>query len=156
MQKICRPKFLLPQQMICRAAGSFGIGEEIDPDSKHLAIFSCYKYDFKMKTNQKGVIMNDFFEIIKSEKPVLVDFFATWCGPCKMQAPILEQLKEKMGDKATILKVDIDKNEEIARQYRVMSVPTLIIFQKGEAIWRDAGLKPLNFLEGKLNEYAAK
>lgn len=100
--------------------------------------------------------MNDFFEIIKSEKPVLVDFFATWCGPCRMQAPILEQLKEKVGDKATILKIDIDKNEDIARQYRVMSVPTLIIFQKGEPVWREAGLKQLAYLEAKINEHAAK
>lgn len=97
--------------------------------------------------------MNDFFEIIKSDKPTLVDFFATWCGPCKMQAPILEQLKERIADKATIVKVDIDRNQELAARYRVQSVPTLIIFKNGEPVWREAGLKPLDFLEKKLYEH---
>lgn len=97
--------------------------------------------------------MNDFFEIIKSDKPTLVDFFATWCGPCKMQTPILEQLKDKMGDKATIVKVDIDRNQELAMRYRVQSVPTLIIFKNGEPVWREAGLKTLDFLERKLYEH---
>ncbi len=97
--------------------------------------------------------MNDFFETIKSGKPTLVDFFATWCGPCKMQSPILEQLKEKMGDKTTIVKVDIDRNQELAARYRVQSVPTLIIFKNGEPVWREAGLKPLDVLERKLHEY---
>ena len=75
--------------------------------------------------------MNDFFEIIKGTKPVLVDFFATWCGPCKMQSPILDQAKEKVGDDATIVKVDIDRNRELAMKYRVQSVPTLILFKDG-------------------------
>ncbi|MDE7135164.1 MAG: thioredoxin [Muribaculaceae bacterium] len=97
--------------------------------------------------------MNDFNQIINSDKPTLVDFFATWCGPCKMQAPILEQLKAKMGDKVTIVKVDIDRNQELAAQYRVMSVPTLMIFKNGAAVWREAGLKTEDYLEKKLYEH---
>ena len=78
--------------------------------------------------------MNDFNEIIKSNKPTLVDFYATWCGPCKMQAPILDQVKEKVGDEGTILKIDIDRNREIAERYRIMSVPTMILFKNGEPV----------------------
>ena len=84
--------------------------------------------------------MNDFNELIKSDKPVLVDFFATWCGPCKMQSPILDDVKSKVGDTATIVKVDVDKAGPIAAQYRVQSVPTLIIFKKGEPVWRASGV----------------
>ena len=72
--------------------------------------------------------MNDFNELIKSDKPTLVDFFATWCGPCRMQGPVLEDVKNKVGDAANVLKVDIDKNIELAQRYRVQSVPTLILF----------------------------
>lgn len=97
--------------------------------------------------------MNDFNEIIKSSKPTLVDFYASWCGPCKMQSPIIEQLKEKIGDEATILKVDVDKNQALAMQYRVMSIPTLMIFKGGEIVWRESGLQQLDFLEAKIKQY---
>lgn len=94
--------------------------------------------------------MNEFDKLINSDKPTLVDFFATWCGPCKMQSPILEQLKAKVGDAATIIKVDIDANAELAARYQVRSVPTLIIFKNGEPQWRASGLHQLDVLEEKL------
>lgn len=94
--------------------------------------------------------MSDFNEIIKSEKPTLVDFHATWCGPCKMQSPILDQLKNKVGDAATIVKIDVDRNPELSAKYQVRSVPTLIIFKNGEPQWRASGLQQLELLEEKL------
>ena len=97
--------------------------------------------------------MDNFDDIIKSSTPTLVDFFATWCGPCKMQAPILEQVKEKVGDKATILKVDIDRNQELAQRYRVQSVPTLILFKNGEPVWRTVGVQQANLLESKIYDH---
>ncbi|MBD5366815.1 MAG: thioredoxin [Muribaculaceae bacterium] len=97
--------------------------------------------------------MDNFDEIIKSSTPTLVDFFATWCGPCKMQAPILEQVKEKVGDKATILKVDIDRNQELAQRYRVQSVPTLILFKNGEPVWRTVGVQQADLLESKIYDH---
>lgn len=98
--------------------------------------------------------MNDFNEIIKSEKPTLVDFFATWCGPCKMQSPILEQVKQRIGDKVVIVKVDVDRNQELAAHYRVQSVPTLIMFKNGEPVWRAVGVQQAALLENKINEFA--
>lgn len=99
--------------------------------------------------------MSEFLDIIQSEKPTLVDFYATWCGPCKMQAPILEQTKNKVGDKATIVKIDIDRNPELANKYRVQSVPTLIMFKKGQAEWRAVGVQSEDTIVNKINEFAA-
>ena len=97
--------------------------------------------------------MESFDEIIKSEKPVLVDFFATWCGPCKMMHPILEELHEKVGDKARIIKIDIDKNEQLAASYNVRSVPTLMVFKNGKLEWRASGVQPAATLEQVLQQY---
>lgn len=97
--------------------------------------------------------MNDFEKLIGDTKPTLVDFFATWCGPCKMQSPILEQVKNTVGDKANIVKVDIDNNRALAQRYNVQSVPTLIMFKNGEAIWRTVGLQQADTLVGKINEH---
>lgn len=96
--------------------------------------------------------MSEFTDIIGSEKPTLVDFFATWCGPCKMQSPILEQVKNKVGDDANIIKVDIDKNQALAAQYRVQSVPTLILFVSGEPVWRAVGVQQADVLESQIYE----
>ena len=99
--------------------------------------------------------MNDFDKLIADSKPTLVDFFATWCGPCKMQAPILEDVKNKVGDAANVIKVDIDRNQALAMKYRVQSVPTLILFKNGEPVWRTVGLQQADLLEGKLREHMA-
>lgn len=93
-----------------------------------------------------------FQEIIDQDKPVLVDFFATWCGPCQTQAPILDDLKQRVGETASIIKIDVDKNQSVAAKYQVRGVPTLIIFKKGEVRWRQSGVFPADELERLLKE----
>jgi len=82
----------------------------------------------------------NFENIINSEKPVLIDFFATWCGPCKSLAPILKEVKDSLGERITILKIDVDKNEQLASKYQVRGVPTMILYQKGNQLWRESGV----------------
>ncbi len=96
--------------------------------------------------------MSTFNELINGEKPVLVDFFATWCGPCKTQAPILEDVKKRIGDAASIIKVDVDKNPQVATTYQIHGVPTLIIFKNGEIKWRESGVFSANELERLLKQ----
>lgn len=95
--------------------------------------------------------MNKFQELINADKPLLVDFFAEWCGPCKMMAPILKEVKNKLGDAVTIVKVDVDKNPDAARQFNIQGVPTLMVFQKGEVKWRQSGVVQARQLEHVLN-----
>lgn len=95
-----------------------------------------------------------FQEMIQSEKPVLVDFFAEWCGPCKMMSPILKEVKEKMGENAIIIKIDVDKNPQAANHYQVQGVPTLMIFKKGEVLWRQSGVVPKGNLISVLNQFS--
>ncbi len=94
-----------------------------------------------------------FQEIIKSEKPVLVDFSAEWCGPCKMLAPILKDVKDEIGEKASIIKIDVDKNPSAANAYQVQAVPTLILFKNGEILWRKSGVMSKQDLVSVINKY---
>lgn len=97
--------------------------------------------------------MENFNEIINSEQLTLVDFFATWCGPCKTMHPVLEQLKEQMGDRLRILKIDVDKNEALSVTYRVQAVPTLMLFRQGQLLWRQSGALGLSQLSGIVKDY---
>lgn len=96
--------------------------------------------------------MSKFQELISQDKPVLVDFFAEWCGPCKMQAPILEDLKKRVNEQATIIKIDVDKNQGVAAKYGIRSVPTLMIFKNGEIKWKQSGVFPAEELERLIKE----
>ena len=98
--------------------------------------------------------MASFKEIISSSTPTLVDFHATWCGPCKMMPPILDELKKEMGDKVKIIKVDVDKNQAAANAYGVRGVPTLIIFKDGEVKWKQSGVRQVAELKSLIEQFA--
>ncbi|MFT6167078.1 MAG: thioredoxin 1 [Vicingaceae bacterium] len=98
--------------------------------------------------------MASFKEIVNSETPVLVDFFAEWCGPCKMISPILKEIKSTLKDDVKILKIDVDKNQKVASAYQVQGVPTLIIFQKGKIVWRQSGVIPAHELISRIKTLA--
>lgn len=97
--------------------------------------------------------MASFQELIHSGKPVLVDFSAEWCGPCKMMAPILKEAKDKLGDAATIIKIDVDRNREAAEHFQIQGVPTLILFKNGQVKWRQSGVVPANTLVQVISQY---
>lgn len=104
----------------------------------------------KMQTSNKK---ESFGEIINGNTPVLVDFFAEWCGPCKMMKPVLEELHLRMGDKVRIIKIDIDKSPEAANAYQVQSVPTLLLFQQGKTLWRKSGVVQAKQLEKVIEQF---
>lgn len=95
-----------------------------------------------------------FGELIKGEKPTFVDFSAEWCGPCKMMAPTLEDLKSKVGDKVLIIKIDVDKNPGVAMAYKVQSVPTLILFKNGNVLWRQSGVMTTEQLKKVIDQHS--
>lgn len=94
-----------------------------------------------------------FEEIINSDKPVLLDFFATWCGPCQMMGPVLQQVKEELGDDVKILKVDVDKYQDLAARYQVQGVPTFAIFKNGKLLWKQSGARPKEQLVTEIKKY---
>ena len=99
---------------------------------------------------------NNFQQIIQSDNLVLVDFYTNWCGPCKMMSPILHDLKEKVGQSLKVLKVDAEKNMNVSKKYQISGVPTLILFRKGNILWRKSGVVPLNSLINIVNQYKNK
>jgi thioredoxin 1 len=97
--------------------------------------------------------MSKFNELINSKKPVLVDFFAEWCGPCKMMQPILKEVKSQLGEDAKVLKIDIDKNPSVANAYSIQGVPTLMIFKEGQIKWRQSGVRQANELVSLVKQF---
>ncbi|MBP6090539.1 MAG: thioredoxin [Crocinitomicaceae bacterium] len=94
--------------------------------------------------------MGKFSDIVKSDTPTLVDFFATWCGPCQAMSPVLDKLKAEMGSQVRVLKIDVDKNQEVAAKFKVRGVPTFVLFKKGEILWRQSGGMDLSTLKNKI------
>lgn len=103
-----------------------------------------------METAEKKIT---FSEMINSDKPVLVDFYADWCGPCKVMAPKLVELSSKVKGKATVIKIDVDKNQSVANHYQIRSIPTLVLFKNGSELWRQSGVVPVEYLEQLINKF---
>ena len=97
---------------------------------------------------------SNFSKIIDSEVPVLVDFYADWCGPCKMLAPILKEVKEELGEEVKIVKIDVDKNHELASKYQVRGVPTMILFRKSQQMWRQSGVLSMHEIATKIKSFS--
>ena len=96
--------------------------------------------------------MSNFKDIIKGDKPVLIDFHATWCGPCQTMSPIIDEIKHHFGDRIRILKIDVDKNQETAAKFKVRGVPTFLLFKNGEIQWRSAGMQSRKDLTQQINK----
>ena len=100
-----------------------------------------------------NIMETSFNDLIQQSKPVVVDFFAEWCGPCKMMAPILKETKGLVGDKATIIKIDVDKNPAVSQHYKIRSIPTLMLFKNGQAVWTQSGVASEAMLEQVLKKF---
>ena len=98
--------------------------------------------------------MSTFSEIVNKEQPVLVDFFATWCGPCQTLAPILKQVKDELCDSISVIKIDVDKNQAIAAQFQVRGVPTMLLFKNGQQVWRQSGVLSKNDLISIIKQHS--
>lgn len=98
--------------------------------------------------------MSNFSEIINKDQPVLVDFFATWCGPCQTLSPILKQVKDELGDSVSVIKIDVDKNQAIAAQFQVRGVPTMLLFKNGKQVWRQSGVLSKNDLISIIRQHS--
>jgi thioredoxin 1 len=98
--------------------------------------------------------MSKFSELINQDKPVLVDFFAEWCGPCKTMSPILKEVKDILGDKISIIKIDVDKNQSLAAKYQVRGVPTFILYKEGKQVWKQSGAVQKNQLVTIINSFS--
>lgn len=98
--------------------------------------------------------MSNFTDVINQDKPVFVDFFAEWCGPCQMMSPILKEVKEDLGDDISIIKIDIDKNQSIAAKYQIRGVPTFMLFKNGKQLWRRSGMLQKNDVINIIKSYA--
>ncbi|MGB0404422.1 MAG: thioredoxin [Salibacteraceae bacterium] len=97
--------------------------------------------------------MASFGEIINSDKPVLIDFFATWCGPCKSLSPIIQDVAKDMGDSVRVIKIDVDKNQSISQKYQIRGVPTMMIFKAGKQLWRQSGVVPKDQIKAELQKH---
>ncbi len=104
------------------------------------------------------VVTDETFEdvVLKSDKPVVVDFWAVWCGPCRMVAPVMDQLEKKYGDKIVVAKVDVDKEQKYAAEYGVRNIPTILVFQNGEAIGRQVGVAPFEVFDKAIGQLVAE
>ncbi len=99
------------------------------------------------------MLNNAFSKIIDADKPVLVDFYADWCGPCRMMPPVLKEIKSRLGDQVQVFKVNVDEHTDVAAHFQVSSIPTLMIFKKGQLLWREPGVKNAGQLQQILNNY---
>ena len=96
----------------------------------------------------------NFKDLINSETPLLIDFYADWCGPCKVLSPIIQEVKNDLGEKIKVVKIDVDANEALSQKLQVMSIPTIMVYKKGELLWRASGVQTKQALISKLNEFA--